>query len=115
MYSETSDVMYELDHKQREINFTDLNIDYSELMDDDSDVYEKRIQEELYKFLNVGLNNLPQRHEQVLRLRFYDKLTRKEIGVIMGVTSVRIAQIEHTAIRNMRHSLVAPVIKELLE
>jgi RNA polymerase sigma factor for flagellar operon FliA len=102
MDTSTTNVRCELDHKQKEINFTDLDITQEELLDDDSDSYEKAIKAELYQQLDMALSNILPRQAEILRLRFYDNLTRKEISIIMGVTPARIGQIEHQAIRNLK-------------
>jgi RNA polymerase primary sigma factor len=61
---------------------------------------------ELRMDIEKALLLLSPREEKVIRLRFGlndAPMTRKEIGEVLGVSGPRIAQIEHKAIRKLRH------------
>ena len=60
---------------------------------------------ELKMDIEKALLVLTFQEERVIRLRFGldgPQMTRKEIGEFFGVTSVRIMQIEHKALRKLR-------------
>ncbi|MDD5369518.1 MAG: FliA/WhiG family RNA polymerase sigma factor [Anaerolineaceae bacterium] len=51
------------------------------------------------------LNRLPERERLVLSLYYYDELTLKEIGAIMGVSESRVCQLHARAIMNLKAAL----------
>lgn len=53
--------------------------------------------------LLVILSFLEQRQRDVLEMRYRDKFTFSEIGKIIGVTTERVRQIEHKALRGLRY------------
>lgn len=56
---------------------------------------------------------LTEREQDVLRLRFKDKMTLEQCGKIHGVTRERIRQIEAKALRKLRHPTRANMIKSV--
>ena len=49
------------------------------------------------------LDTLSEREAQVLRMRYYEDMTLNEVARSFGITSERIRQIEHKALRKLRH------------
>ncbi|NLB72395.1 MAG: sigma-70 family RNA polymerase sigma factor, partial [Chloroflexi bacterium] len=50
----------------------------------------------------AALNALPEREMQVVSLYYYEGLTLKEIGRILGVTESRVSQIHGKALASLR-------------
>lgn len=61
--------------------------------------YQAWIDEEI----EVAMAKLSERFRDVLRMRFWDRMTLREIAGILGVTHERIRQIEAKALRILRH------------
>ena len=61
------------------------------------------LQKELSECLDFILHSLPPRDEKVLRARFFDGVTQREIGKRLGVTPARIHIIEKNALRKLSH------------
>ncbi|MEW6608662.1 MAG: RNA polymerase sigma factor WhiG [bacterium] len=59
-------------------------------------------QEELKRLLIEAINNLPAREKEIVVLYYYDDLTLKEIGKVLGVTESRICQLHSKAILRLR-------------
>ena len=51
---------------------------------------------------------LPDRQQEVLRLKFHGDLSYKEIAEVMGLTSTNVGFILHTAISKLRQQMVQP-------
>ena len=54
----------------------------------------------------TSLKSLPEREVQVVSLYYYEGLTLKEIGRILGVTESRVSQIHGKALASLRAFLV---------
>jgi DNA-binding CsgD family transcriptional regulator len=63
--------------------------------------------------ISAVMGTLTEREEEVLRLRFKDKMTLEKCGKIYGVTRERIRQIEAKALRKLRHPTRANMIKSV--
>ena len=50
-----------------------------------------------------AIDFLPPRYGEVLRLRFFEDMNLEEAGKELGVTRERIRQMEHKALRHLRH------------
>jgi RNA polymerase sigma factor for flagellar operon FliA len=61
--------------------------------------------EEVKKLLTNSINILPENEKTVLSLYYYDELTLKEIGSVMGLTESRICQLHAKAIRSLKEQL----------
>lgn len=61
--------------------------------------------EETKQVLAEAVEQLPERERLVLSLYFYDELTMKEIGELLGVTESRVSQINSKAILHLRSKL----------
>jgi RNA polymerase sigma factor FliA len=57
---------------------------------------------ELKAELVTAIKNLPERERLVLSLYYYEELTLKEIGHVMGITESRICQLHARAILNLK-------------
>ena len=55
--------------------------------------------------LIAAIEKLPERERLVMTLRYYEELTMKEIGVVLGVVESRVSQIHHDALRRLRSAL----------
>jgi RNA polymerase sigma factor for flagellar operon FliA len=58
--------------------------------------------EELKKILTQAIESLPPKEKTVIALYYYDELTLKEIGEVLGVSESRICQIHTKAILKLR-------------
>ena len=87
-------------------------VPYDEATTVEDIVFDKELRKELERVLET----LPQKEQNVLKLRFgwEDGKTRtlEEIGIIYGVTRERIRQIESKAIRKLRHPTRAKKLKD---
>ncbi|MDR0292713.1 MAG: FliA/WhiG family RNA polymerase sigma factor [Oscillospiraceae bacterium] len=64
---------------------------------------EKRLEEkELKVILTQTIEALPDKEKQVVSMYYYDELTLKEIGLVLGVTESRVSQIHSKALMTLR-------------
>lgn len=63
--------------------------------------------EEMKELLSQALNRLTEREKTVIALYYYDNLTLKEIGEILGVTESRVSQLHTKAVLRLRAKLRA--------
>lgn len=61
--------------------------------------------EEVRRLLIEAINKLPQREREVIALYYYEELTLREIGEVLGVTESRISQLHTKAIMRLRGHL----------
>jgi len=61
--------------------------------------------EEVKKVIIGAINELPEKEKKVLVLYYYEDLTLKEIGEVLGVTESRISQLHTKAIMRLRSKL----------
>lgn len=52
-----------------------------------------------------AIDALPERERLVITLSFYEELTMKEIGAVLGVVESRISQLRSSAVLRLRASL----------
>ncbi len=55
--------------------------------------------------LIAGIEALPERERLVMTLYYYEELTMKEIGTVLGVVESRVSQIHHLALGRLRSKL----------
>ncbi|MGI9859982.1 FliA/WhiG family RNA polymerase sigma factor [Moorella naiadis] len=67
-------------------------------------------QGELHRALTVALENLKEKDRLVLTLYYYEGLTLKEIGKILGISESRVCQLHGRAVLNLRRQLADFVI-----
>lgn len=58
---------------------------------------------ELEAAMKTVLTTLTEREQGVIKLRYFDRLTRKDIGAIYGFSISRVKQIELKALCKMNH------------
>jgi RNA polymerase sigma factor for flagellar operon FliA len=64
---------------------------------------EKRLEErEIREVLTKTIEALPEKEKKVVSMYYYDELTLKEIGLVLGVTESRISQIHSKALLTLR-------------
>ena len=61
--------------------------------------------QKMRKVLDDSLDHLPERERLVLILYYYEEMTLKEIGAILGVSEARVSQIHTKAIGRLRGKL----------
>ena len=58
--------------------------------------------------LATVIDHLPERERRVLALYYFEELTMKEVGEVLGVGESRVSQIHSQALAHVRHRLQAP-------
>ena len=53
----------------------------------------------------AGIEALPERERLVMTLYYYEELTMKEIGTVLGVVESRVSQLHHLALGRLRREL----------
>lgn len=86
----------------------------SELLDVIPDVpehtpFEVLKRREVRELIAAKISGLPEKERMVVSLYYYNELTMKEIGVVLGVTESRVSQLHSSAILRLRGSLEAHV------
>ena len=69
---------------------------------DPSELLEHR---EVLELLARSIGDLPERERLVITLYYYEELTMKEVGEVLGVNESRISQIHAAAVRKLRKGL----------
>ena len=65
------------------------------------------LQGEMKQHLADAIEALPERERMVLTLYYYEELTMKEIGQVLGVVESRVSQIHSSAVLRLRTALAA--------
>ncbi len=60
---------------------------------------------ELVEVLSAEINNLPEKEKKIISLYYYEGLTYKEIGKIMGISESRVSQLHTKAIIRLKGKL----------
>lgn len=112
------DEFYKLLEKTKNITFLDIDIIKRRLPDNDDDLFDliaddnavdpfEQLKMTDLKYLVISaIEDLPEKEKLVLSLYYYEDLTMKEIGEIMGYTESRISQLHTKAILRIRGHLV---------
>jgi RNA polymerase sigma factor for flagellar operon FliA len=66
---------------------------------------------EMKELLTAAISELPEKERQVLALYYYEELTMKEIGQVLGVGESRVSQIHSAAVVRLRASM-RPAVKQ---
>ncbi len=61
------------------------------------------------------LGTLSEREQMILRRRYEQGMTYKDIGAELGITGARVSQILHVALRRLRHPVRAKDIRNHLK
>ncbi|SFH49699.1 RNA polymerase, sigma 28 subunit, SigD/FliA/WhiG [Tindallia magadiensis] len=67
---------------------------------------ERLINAEMKERLIKGIKELPDKEKQVITLYYYEELTYKEIGTILGVSESRVSQLHSKAISKIKYQLL---------
>lgn len=59
------------------------------------------------RFLGEAIDQLPEREKQVISLYYYDEMTMKEIGMVLGITESRVSQLHTQAILRLKGHLAS--------
>ncbi len=54
------------------------------------------------------LKHLPQKHKQIILLRFFHDKTQMEVADIVGLSQVQVSRIERQALKNIKNILKEP-------
>jgi RNA polymerase sigma factor for flagellar operon FliA len=89
------------------VGIDDAGPDFLERTSDDAspDPFELTSDRETLARLVDGIDDLPEKMQQVLSLYYCENLNLKEIGEVLGVTESRVCQIHGEATRRLRESL----------
>jgi len=68
----------------------------------DQEPYSQCLQGELRDLLARAVGELPPRERQVLSLYYFEELTMKEVGAVLGVGEARVSQIHSSALVRLR-------------
>jgi RNA polymerase sigma factor for flagellar operon FliA len=72
-------------------------------------------QTELKEALGEAIARLPEREKLVVTLYYYEELTLREIGEVLGVTESRVSQLNTKAILRLKARLAGAAVREPLE
>lgn len=61
--------------------------------------------DEMFTLLRNNIDLLPDREKEVISLYYYDELTYKEIGVVLGISESRVSQLHSKAISRLKSKL----------
>jgi RNA polymerase sigma factor for flagellar operon FliA len=61
--------------------------------------------DEMFSLLRNSIDSLPEREKEVISLYYYDELTYKEIGVVLGISESRVSQLHSKAISRLKSKL----------
>jgi RNA polymerase sigma factor FliA len=89
------------------VGIDDAGPDFLERTSDNNspDPFELTAHREALAHLVSGIDDLPEKMQQVLSLYYCENMNLKEIGEILGVTESRVCQIHGEATRRLRESL----------
>jgi RNA polymerase sigma factor for flagellar operon FliA len=68
-------------------------------------------QTELREALGEAIARLPEREKLVVTLYYYEELTLREIGEVLGVTESRVSQLHTKAILRLKARLAATLVR----
>jgi RNA polymerase sigma factor for flagellar operon FliA len=83
------------------------DLQFKSVIEDENSPQPERIieEDEKIKMLNQSINMLPEKDKLILNLYYYEKLTLKEIGKILGISESRVSQLHSRAIIRLRENL----------
>ena len=70
---------------------------------------------EMREALGEAISRLPEREKLVVTLYYYEELTLREIGEVLGVTESRVSQLHTKAILRLKSRLAGSPAREPLE
>lgn len=78
-----------------------LELDTSEDKSPDREL----LREEEKVRVRTALKNLPEREQRVLALYYFEEMTLRAVGTVLGVTESRVSQLRQRALRRLAHAL----------
>ncbi len=78
--------------------------------DPEDDPFHLCLKGEMKELLTDAISDLPEKERQVLALYYYEELTMKEIGQVLGVGESRVSQIHSAAVVRLR-AAIRPAIE----
>lgn len=76
-----------------------------EIPDEKESIEDRIINEELLEDLKKAIKRLTDREKQVLSLYYYEGLTLKQIGIVLGITESRVSQLHTQIILKLRRMI----------
>jgi RNA polymerase sigma factor FliA len=74
----------------------------------DDDPLVRCLHAEMRELLTEAIRHLPERERMVMTLYYYEEMTMKEVGIILGVMQARVSQIHASAVLHLRARLADP-------
>lgn len=68
---------------------------------------------ELKEIIAKAIDNLPEKERLMISLYYYEELTMKEIGEVLGITESRVSQIHSKAVFRLRNKLKSIIADEM--
>ncbi|MGY8714205.1 MAG: sigma-70 family RNA polymerase sigma factor, partial [Verrucomicrobiia bacterium] len=68
---------------------------------------------ELKEIIAKAIDALPEKERLMISLYYYEELTMKEIGEVLGITESRVSQIHSKAVFRLRSKLKAVIAEEM--
>jgi RNA polymerase sigma factor FliA len=100
-------------HLERSADSDEEELTYVPGRPEDDPLY-RYLDGEMRDSLAKAINDLPERERLVLTLYYYEEVSMKEIGLILGITEPRVSQIRASAVLHLRARLSAPAPPEEL-
>ena len=85
--------------------YTPAQMNHFKLQEDELGPEEQMDEQELRQELAKAIDSLGEQERTVLSLYYYENLTMREIGQVMGVSEQRIGQINRKLIRKLRERM----------
>lgn len=92
------------------LSLDEIDQDKSYISDEEGDPNQLIDQEDIKKYLQVVLKELPEREQLVLSLYYVEEFTLKQISEILEVTEARVCQLHSQAIARVRSRMSARVV-----
>jgi RNA polymerase sigma factor for flagellar operon FliA len=70
--------------------------------DEEESPYALCFKQEIRELLRDSIGQLSDRERQILALYYYEELTMKEVGVVLGVGEARVSQMHSAALKKVR-------------
>jgi RNA polymerase sigma factor for flagellar operon FliA len=68
---------------------------------------------ELKEIIAKAIDTLPEKERLMISLYYYEELTMKEIGGVLGITESRVSQIHSKAVFRLRNKLKSIIAEEM--
>ena len=78
----------------------------------DDDPLFRYLHVEMRERLTEAIDHLPERERLVMTLYYYEEMTMKEVGIILGVQQARVSQIHASAVLRLRARLTDPANRQ---